>query len=143
MFNKSKEKIHALQEKIKKLEEEQKELKDILYARNSVSFLLEESIPKEQNERKTYMGDIALFYISIFKEKLKHFVGLQMQELSQVGREEKVNEIFRSNINCFNLISEWMEERTKEHLGNLEVMRNSFDEDDKFINNFKETYDKN
>jgi hypothetical protein len=66
-----------------------------------------------------------------------------MSELAQLGRSERESDIIRSNINCFNLISDWMEERTTEHIGDLETMRNSFDENDKFINNFKETYGKN
>jgi|GEM_PF-6873221 len=133
--NTSKEKIHTLEEEIKSLKNE-------LYAKQSVVFMLEEAIPKEQEARKQYMGDIALFFTSIFKDKLKHLISLQMEELSQVGRTEEINEMFRSNINCFRIIQEWMEEKTKEHLGDLETMRDSFDENEKFISNFKETYGK-
>jgi len=133
---KSKEIIQALEKKIIELETE-------LKINKGVSFLLEEAIPVEENTRKRYMADVSLFYTMIFKDKLKHFIGLQMQELSMLGRSEKGNDIIRANINCFNLILEWMEEKTNEHLGNLENIRNSFSDNEEFINNIKKTYGDN
>lgn len=142
MFNKvSKEKIHALEQIIKNQEATIKELNGELEARHSVLFMLEEAVPKEQNERRKYVGDIALFYATIFKEKLKHFRGLQLEELSKYGRSEKVNDIFRANLNCFDLMGKWMDEKTKEHFGDLETMRNSFDTEEEFISNFRKTYE--
>ena len=79
-------------------------------------FILEESIPFAQNERKKYVSDIALFYQTIFKSKLQHFIGLQLEELAQIGRTELGNNVIRANINCFRLVDTWMEKMTNEHV---------------------------
>lgn len=137
MFNKKdKERIQVLEKEIKTLKKE-------LEIKNLVSSLLDEAIPKGETERKRYMADISLFYATIFKEKLKHFIGLQMVELSWLGRSEKEYDTIRSNINCFHLINDWMAERTNEHLGNLEELRKKFKDDDEFISNFRNTYGEN
>lgn len=104
-------------------------------------FILDEAIPVEQTERKKYVSDIAFFYASIFKEKLKHFIGLQMEELAQIGRTELGNNIIRSNISCFRLIDEWMEKMTNEHMGNIENIRSTLDNDKDFINKVKKDYE--
>lgn len=133
MFKKSKEIIQ--------LKEEIEKLKKSLKIKDDFRFMLEESIPKEQNDRKKYVSDIAGFYTIVFKKKLEHFIGLQMKELALIGRDDKLNDIIRSNINCFRLIDEWCLEKTNEHLGNLEEMRASFDDDKDFISNFKKIYE--
>ena len=121
----------------------QKELKDRLEFKNGIIFLFEESIPENGTERKKYMGDIALFYQSVFKDKLKHFIGEQMKELALIGRSEMSTNIIRSSINCFRLIDEWMQEKTNEHIGDIEELRKHAQDDQEFINNIKETYDEN
>jgi len=108
--------------------------------KNPLMFTLEDSIPIGETDRKKYVSDVAFFYSSIFKEKIKHFIGDQLEELSQVGRTEKGNDIIRSNINCFRLIDEWMERMTNEHIGNLENLKNRVQQGEQFINNFKGEY---
>lgn len=103
--------------------------------------MLEEAIPVAQQERKKYMADVAFFYSTIFKEKIKHFIGLQLEELAQVGRSERMDDMIRANINCFRLIDDWMKEKTSEHIGNLTEIRNSLDQDKDFINKIKEDYE--
>jgi len=103
-------------------------------------FMLEEAIPVAQQERKKYVSDIALFYQTIFKDKLKHFIGMQLEELAQIGRSEYGNNIIRSNINCFNLIDTWMKEKTSEHIGNVETIRNSLDVGAEIIKEMGEKY---
>lgn len=137
MFNKkSQEKIHTLEKEIETLKKE-------LEIKNLVSSLLEEAIPKGETERKRYMADISLFYATIFKDKLKHFIGMQMEELSRFGRSEKGDDFIRASIENFRLINQWMEERTNEHLGNLEELRKKFKSDEEFISNFRNTYGEN
>lgn len=106
-------------------------------------FMLEEAIPVEQVARREYTSDIAFFYAKHFKKKLQHFIGLQLEELSQIGRSEVMNDMIRSNINCFRLIDEWMDKMTKEHLGDLQEVRNSFKDGDTLSRELKETYAKN
>lgn len=130
------EEVLQLKNKIKELEEE-------LKMKKSISFLLDETIPIEENQRKIYMADISLFYEKIFKNKLKHFIGSQMSELAQFGRSEKWSDFLKASINVFRIIDEWMELRTNEHLGDLEEMRNRFQDDKEFINNFNKTYGEN
>jgi hypothetical protein len=101
------------------------------------ALMLKESIPFEQVARKKYMSDIALFYQTIFKDKLQHFIYLQMEELAQIGRTELGGNIIRSNINCFRLIDSWMEEMTNEHIGNVEEIRKSFGESEELINDLQ------
>lgn len=120
-----------------------KELEEKLEFKNKFISLMEESIPKDQNGRKKYMGDIALFYSSIFKPKIQHFITEQLEELALIGRTEELNNIIRSNINCFRLIDEWMEEKTNEHIGNIEEIRKTFDNNEDFIKNMKSTYSDN
>lgn len=103
-------------------------------------FILEESIPFTQAERKKYVSDIALFYQTTFKKKLQHFIGLQLEELAQIGRTELGNNIIRANINCFRLIDSWMEKMTNEHVGNLEEIRESFVEGEEFTNKLNKKY---
>lgn len=142
--NRSKE-IATLQEKIAALEKlnaaREERIKFLEALRKEVFFLLEESIPVNQTERKRYMGDISLFYGKIFKDKLKHFIGIQLEFLSKLGRTREEDMVTRCNINCFNLIDDWMNERTNEHLGDLQVMRSRVETDEQFKNKFKETYE--
>lgn len=138
--------IATLQEKIRRLEEENrnflKQIEKLEAPRKELLFILDDAVPKDQNGRKKYMGDVALFYTSTFKEKLKHFIGEQMRSLSKFGRGVgESDDVLRANINCFNLIDEWMEKCTNEHLGNLTEMRNSFGDGKKFISELKKTYD--
>lgn len=132
-MNEDKERIQVLQEEIQRL-------KDKLVENKSIGFLLDESIPEGETKRKRYMADISLFYGTIFREKLKHFIGMQMEELSKFGRSKEGDDFIRASISVFRLINEWMELRTNEHLGNLEEMRSKFGDDKEFINNFKKTY---
>jgi len=106
-------------------------------------FLLNESIPIGNTERKKYVSDISYFYASIFKDKLQHFIGLQLVELARVGQTELMTQTIRSNINCFRLIDEWMQKMSNEHVGNIEEIRNRFKDNESFINNLKETYGEN
>lgn len=120
---------------------EQKEKIRILEEpRKDIFALFDDVVPKGQTERKKYMGDISLFYTMTFKDKLKHFIGDQLQELAKIGRTERGEDLIRANVNCFRLIDEWMEKCTNEHLGDLEEMRHRFQEDKSFINEVKKTY---
>ena len=103
-------------------------------------FLLDDPMPKTQTERKKYVSDVALFYQTVFKKKLQHFIGLQLEELAQVGHSEEMYNTFRANINCFRLIDEWMESKTNEHIGDLENLRSQFNSNEEFISNLKKTY---
>ncbi len=122
--------IAELENKIRILEAPRKEL----FA------LFDDVVPKEQNGRKKYMGDVSLFYTMTFKDKLKHFIGNQLEELAMFGRTDRGSDIIRSNINCFRLIDEWMDKCTNEHLGDLEEMRSRFQDDKTFISEVKKTY---
>lgn len=130
-------------EQIQVLQKEIEELKAKLELQKSIGFLLDEAIPKGETQRKRYMADISLFYSTIFKEKLKHFVGMQMEELSRFGRSREGDDFIRASISVFRLIDEWMLTRTNEHLGNLEELRSKFGDDKEFISNFKTIYGEN
>lgn len=106
-----------------------------------IEFILEESIPKEQVARKKYVADIAFFYSTIFKSKLKHFIGMQLEALATEGRPVVNDQFIRSSISVFRLIDEWMEERTNEHIGNVNSIRNSLEDDKEFINKIKKDYE--
>lgn len=108
-----------------------------------IAFILNESIPKAQQERKKYMGDIAFFYSSIFKSKIQHFIGMQLEALAIEGRPVLNDQFIRSSISVFRLIDEWMEERTSEHIGNVTGIRNSLEGDQTFIKNIKEKLNEN
>jgi len=103
-------------------------------------FILDESIPKDATGRKQYMSDVAYFYATIFKEKLNHFVSLQLIELARIGRTESEYQIIRANINAFRVIDEWFDTHANEHFGDLEQMRNSFENNEDFINGLKDKY---
>jgi len=122
-----------LQSKIKELEER-------LAFKDQLIFTLDDGLPKEQRERKKFVADIAYFYNSAFKKKLQHFIGLQLEELAQIGRTELGSNIIRSNINCFRLIDDWMKDKSNEHVGNMEEIRESFKGDENIINELKEKY---
>lgn len=117
-----------------------KELEEQLGIKEQLIFTLNESIPEEQNERKKYMADITLFYNVAFRKKIPHFIGLQLEELAQIGRTEYSSNIIRANINCFRILDDWFKERVNEHLGNMEGMRNSFDRDNQVITELKDKY---
>ena len=126
---------------ISELKKRIKELEEQLELKNKLVFCLDDTVPKEEMERKKYVADIAFFYGSSFKKKIQHLIGQQLEELAQIGRTELGNNILRSNINCFRIIDEWMEKKSNEHFGNLETIRSSLDSDKEFINKIKETYD--
>ena len=107
-----------------------------------ITFLLEEAIPKGQSERKKYMADCAFFYSVVFKKKLQHFIGMQLEVLATEGRPVVSDQFIRSSISVFRLIDEWFQKMETEHIGNVEEIRNSFENDKEFINNIKITYGK-
>lgn len=123
-----------------KLQSKIKELEEQLEYKHQLIFTLEEGIPKEQQARKNYVKELAFFYHNSFKHKLQHFIGLQLEELAQIGRTERGSDIIRSNINCFRLIDDWMQDRANEHQGNLEGIRESFKGDENIINELREKY---
>jgi len=106
-----------------------------------ITFLLEESIPKSQQERKKYVADVAFFYSTIFRDKLKHFIGMQLEALAQEGRPIVDDQFIRSSISVFRLIDEWMVNQTTEHIGDVENIRKNLDGDEDFINKLKENYE--
>lgn len=110
--------IHKKLVRFEKKESEEKRFKE----------LAEELIPKEANARRNYMSDIALFYEKIMKDKIRHWISMQKEELSLVGRTPEQYEFFRACINCFRLIDDWLERCEREHLSNLHEKRQSFDE---------------
>lgn len=133
MITKKSEGLPQLRNRIKELEQQ-------LEFKNQLRFTLDDSIPKDQNGRKEYMSNVAAFYALVFKNKIPNFISLQMEELAQIGRTELGSNVIRSNINCFRIIDEWMQDCTNEHMGNLNEARQSFNEDDKIISNIKEKY---
>lgn len=135
-MNEDREQIQVLKNEIEKL-------KAKLELRDSIGFLLDEAIPKGETQRKRYMADISLFYSTIFKEKLKHFIGEQMEELSRFGRSREGDDFIRASISVFRLIDEWMLVRTNEHLGNLEELRSKVKDNNEFISKFKTIYGEN
>lgn len=135
-MNEDREQIQVLKNEIEKLKTKIEQM-------DSIGFLLDEAIPKGETQRKRYMADISLFYSTIFKEKLKHFIGMQMEELSRFGRSREGDDFIRASISVFRLIDEWMLIRTNEHLGNLEELRSKVKDDSEFISKFKTIYGEN
>lgn len=91
--------------------------------RKSFEYMLNEDIPIEQNERKSYMSDITMFYRKIFKKKIDHAVSLQKDALTIIGKTPEEYALFRATANAFFLLNEWFLEREREHLGNLQEKR--------------------
>ena len=120
MIEKSKE--------ILQLQKENIELKAKLEIKNKLVFIFDESIPEEAGKRRAYVSSVAGFYGTLFEKKIKHFIGLQMEELAQIGRTELSTNIIRANINCLRIIDEWMLKMTNEHLGDLNKIRDSYPE---------------
>lgn len=133
--------IPELQNKIKEQEEIIKNLEAERDARHSIKGMLTEAIPMSATERRKYVSDIALFYSTIFKNKIPHFITLQQEALSQVGRSEREYDIYRSNINCFYLIDDWMQERTNEHFGDLEESRINAINGEELVDNLRTKYE--
>lgn len=145
IFNIRGKEITRLQDTIKKLEEhsalQKRKIELLEEPRKEIFALFNEAIPKEQNGRKKYMGDVALFYSTIFKDKLRSFIGDQLNELGKIGRSERGEDLLRSNVSCFRLIDEWMEKCTSEYMGDLEDLRNRSSDNKEFSNNLKKTYE--
>ncbi len=118
MFWKNK-RTTQLEEKIKKLEQEKEEL---LLKRSLFEFF-DDPIPKNQDDRKKYMSDVAFAY-TIMRDKLRHFIQLEKNALAEVGYPAEQYRIYRSNIYCFTVFDQWMERCTNEHLGDLQEARN-------------------
>lgn len=123
-----------------RLKEENERLKGEIEARSSIKASFEDSIPKDQTGRKNYVSQIAAFYGVIFKEQLRTMVGQQLQMLSRVGLTKQEEDIFRSNINCLHLINEWCEERTNEHLGNLQNLREQLEDSSDITSEIRDKY---
>lgn len=135
-MNEDKEQIQVLKNEIERLKAKLEQV-------DSIGFLLDEAVPKGETQRKRYMADISLFYSTIFKDKLKHFIGEEMEELSRFGRSREGDDFIRASIEVFRKINEWMLMRTNEHLGNLEELRSKFKDDSEFISKFKTIYGEN
>lgn len=132
--------IEDLKKEVKTLSKENNSLKNDRGKNREFLHMLDESIPKEEIARKKYMGDVTAFHQLAFKEKLKHFISMQYEELGRLGHTDKEYELYRSNINCFFLIDEWMLKCTREHLGDLATMRQKAVSDDEFITKMKDLY---
>lgn len=127
--------------RFKKLEQENEKLKkelELVKFQRSIVISLEELIPLSQNERKEYVGRIAVFYRTVFKDKIQHFISEQLKALSRLGLTSQEEMILRSNINCFQLIDEWCESKSNEHYGNLIEAKNQSDSVFDVISNIKE-----
>lgn len=142
MFNflKRKERIQDENKEIEKLKERIKELEDLLNARLSVKASMDNGIPRKTTERKQYVAQVALFY-SVFKKVIENFIYLQHKELQIWGRSEKVYDFYRANINVFNLIDEWMQERVNEHFAYLQEGKTEQEKNEELINNMKHKFD--
>ena len=104
--------------------------------------MLEDSVPQnDETARRQYVSRVAGFYGGVFKEKLKHFIGMQLEELAMIGRSEVGIDILRSNINCFRLMNTWMLKMTNEHIGNGQEQRSALPTNAEFINKMKKKYD--
>ena len=123
----------------KRLKEKDKQIEHLL-VRRSVIEMLKENIPIQGLAREKYVADISIFYVSIFKDKITHFISLQKEALSQMGRPDREYEIYRSNINCFLLIDDWMQTLTNEHLGDLEEKRSAAELASEFVGELKVKY---
>lgn len=141
MFNqKLKIEIGQLKDENENLKNKLAVLQKEIAIRRSVVDLMSEAIPKEQQSRRGYMQAVAAFYGTAFKDKLAHLIYQQKDTLSRLGLTKQEEDIFRSNINCLNLIDEWFEARTNEYLGDLHQVRENLDQDGEFINNIKDKY---
>jgi hypothetical protein len=133
----------ALQDK-KRIEELENELKKTQALLNAHTFLTEffdDTKQMSETERKKYVSDIALSYVTVFKKQFPKFIFDQQQALSVYNRPEKEYDIYRCNINVIRLFEEWMIKMTNEHLGDLEESRNKVVETEDFINNLRGKYE--
>lgn len=136
MFGKTKEKDKIIADQRKALDLLTKQLSFV----KKFESMLEENIPKEKNKRIAYMGDVALFYQKIFKNKIAHFITLQKDMLAVIGLTEAEYSLYRSNINCFHLIDDWMRKCDIEYSSEMEIksrMASGESENIDFINNIK------
>lgn len=130
-------KIENLEQRIKVLQQDNE---DLAARRFSVIDTLNESVPEGATERRAYMTDVMNFYVRIFKNKLPHFISMQLDSLSKIGQSEKTYDIYRANINVFYLIDEWMKKCEIEYLGDLETQRDDVTEALNLVEELKETY---
>jgi hypothetical protein len=121
-----------------------KKVKGLPQTQNQINqrflIMLDEAIPVDQEGRRKYVGDIAFFYGSTFKQKLQHFRGLQLEELARYGVDERTSDFIRSNINVINLIDDWMQKMFNEHEGNLHGIRDALGSDEEFIREINKKY---
>lgn len=143
MFN-FKNRRTVLEQKVIDLEIQNKELREsnekLLLRRFSVIDTLNESIPEGATDRRAYMTDVVTFYTRIFEKKLPHFISVQLDSLSKLGLSDRDYDIFRSNINVFYLIDDWMNECKREYLGDLEQQRLDVTEELNFVEKLKGDY---
>lgn len=126
---------------LKKENEELKEKIEELKVVRSIESLLKAAMPMEQGARKNFVSQVALFYTTAFKDKLAEMVGDQMKVLSKIGLTNQEENILRSNINCLNLINDWCNELTNEHLGDIQMARNGLEDTFDITSEIKDKYD--
>lgn len=133
-----------LENRIRDLEIQIKELhrdkEDLMLRRFSVMDTLDESIPEGATERRAYMTDVTNFYVRVFRKKIPHFISMQLDMLSKMGQTERQYDVYRSNINVFYLIDDWMQRCEREYLGDLEAQRDDVTEDLEFVEKLKGDY---
>ncbi len=132
--------IPELQNKIKEQNETIKKLESLVYAHNSLLEFFDDTKKMSETERKKYVSDVAMAYVTVFKKQFPKFIFDQQQALSIYGRSKDEYDIFRCNINVIRLFEEWMIKMTNEHLGDLEAAREKVSETEEFTSNFRETY---
>lgn len=133
-------KIIDLEAKLKEKDAVIEKMHGLLNAHNTLIEFFDEHKTDNETERKKYVSDVTMSYVTVFKKQFPQFIFDQQQFLSMFGRSEKEYDIIRCNINVIRLFEEWMIRMTNEHLGDLEESRNKVEETEDFTNNLRETY---
>lgn len=133
-------KIKDLERIVKEQEAVIENMKGLLNAHNTLLEFFDATKQMSETERKKYVSDVTMCYVTVFKKQFPQFIFDQQQFLSIIGRSEKEYDIIRCNINVIRLFEEWMIRMTNEHLGDLEESRNKVEETEDFTSNLRETY---
>lgn len=108
---------------------------------SNFTYDIKSDIPEETNARRGYMSDVTLFYSKIFKKKINHMISLQKDALAIIGKKEQEYDLYRSNINCFSLIDDWMRECEVEHFQNVQIKRDFVEDNSTLeVDNIKNKY---
>lgn len=119
---------------------QEREKSRALEIQRSVLADLKATIPVGGEDRKNYVSRVAIFFPNTLKPQLQKMIYMQADKLVDIEANERLADFYRANINCLNLLLDWGEAMTNEHMGDIEEAKRNQESDATITSEIKAKY---